>query len=152
MRKREQSLMISRHTIYTKIAKHICIPARFFLLSCCQQLLVNKFGSMVHVLLLPLCNPFNHALITSIVNEHAKEAWAPEMWARMLKVDKVENSKFVLNPSSSRSHLSQFGCTYAWNWKMIYWAPKGKSSHFFTTSTFDVIMDSINPLCLVLII
>jgi hypothetical protein len=51
--------------------------------------------------------------ITSVVNEHAKEAWALEMWARMQKVDKVEISKYVPNTSSSRSHLSQFGCTFA---------------------------------------
>jgi hypothetical protein len=35
-----------------------------------------------------------------------------KMWARMLEADKVEISKFVPNTSSSRSHLSQFGCTF----------------------------------------
>jgi hypothetical protein len=43
--------------------------------------------------------------ITYVVNEHAKEAWALEMWARIIEADKVEISKSIPNISSSRSHL-----------------------------------------------
>jgi hypothetical protein len=46
------------------------------------------------------------------MNDHAKEVWVVEMWARMLKANNVEISKYVPNTPSSRSHLSQFGCAF----------------------------------------
>jgi hypothetical protein len=46
------------------------------------------------------------------MNDHTKEVWVVEMWARMLKAKNVEISKYVPNTPSSRSHLSQFGCAF----------------------------------------
>jgi hypothetical protein len=129
-----------------KVAKHVCISTRFFLLSYHQQVKMNKSWSMVYFLPSPLCMIlWTIPWTTSIINEHAKEG-VIKMRIRMLEANKVEILKFVLNTPSRISHffpIYMFICLKLK--KYINWAPKGRSSHFLTY-TSNVIMDIINPL------